>query len=126
MRFPIACLCVACLLVGSLRATAQTASSGAPPQPSAQQTAAPGAPPSSADADPQKELERAVNDAGADYAKVVHNLQDYLKRFPDAPRKAVVYRALVQSCQQIRDDACVLDYAEKLIAIQPDDSQTLM
>ena len=76
--------------------------------------------------DPEKELEKAINDANNDYAKVVRNLQDYLKRFPNAPKKAAVYHALVQSCQQIRDDACVLDYAEKLIAMQPDDSQTLM
>jgi len=103
----------------------------APPLAPAQQSAAPGAsaagaPASSADADPEKELEKAIHDANADYAKVAHNLQDYLKRFPNAPRKAAVYRALVQSCLQIRDDACVLDSAEKLIAIQPDDSQTMM
>src|ERR1700690_2401748 len=126
MRFQIACFCAACLLLGSVRASGQT-----PPQPnSAQQTAPPTAASAqsaaSTDHDPEKELEKAISDANADYAKVVRNLQDYLKRFPDAPRKAAVYRALVQSCQQIRNDACVLDYTQKLIAIQPDDLQTLM
>ena len=76
--------------------------------------------------DPEQELQKAITDAGADYAKAVHNLKDYLQRFPNAPRKAAVYRAIVQSCQQIRDDACALDYAEKLVAIQPEDSQTTM
>jgi thiol-disulfide isomerase/thioredoxin len=126
MRFLITCLCAACLLLGSVRVSAQT-----PPQPSStQQTAPPATVPApgaaSAGADPEKELEKAISDANGDYAKVVHNLQEYLKRFADAPRKAAVYRALVQSCQQIRDDACILDYTQKLIAIQPDDLQTLM
>ena len=132
MRLLIACFFAACLATGSCRVYAQTsAQQNSPPQASPSEKApapGPGAsnPQASASPDPDKELEKAINDANNDYAKVVRNLQDYLKRFPNVPRKAAVYHALVQSCQQIRDDACVLDYAEKLIAMQPDDSQSLM
>jgi thiol-disulfide isomerase/thioredoxin len=74
----------------------------------------------------ESELQKAVNSAGIDRAALVRNLQDFLRRFPDAPQKAQVYHALIDACADIRDDTCTLDSAEHLIAIQPDDSQTLM
>ncbi len=74
----------------------------------------------------ESELQKAVNSAGIDRAALVRNLQDFLRRFPDPPQKTQVYRALVDACTEIRDDACTLDSAEHLITIQPDDSQTLM
>jgi thiol-disulfide isomerase/thioredoxin len=74
----------------------------------------------------ETELQTAVTAANNDHAALVRNLQDYLRRFPDAPQKTDVYRTLVSACREIRDDACVLDYAERLIDIQPDDSQILM
>lgn len=69
------------------------------------------------------ELQKAVTSAGNDRAALVRNLQDYLLRFPDSPRTVNVYRALVIACQEIHDDACLLDYADRFIALQPDDSQ---
>ena len=47
-------------------------------------------------------------------------------RFPDAPRKAAVYRALVESCQQLHDNVCALDYADQLVAVHPDDSEMML
>jgi thiol-disulfide isomerase/thioredoxin len=78
------------------------------------------------DADPEIELQKAISQSGNDRAALVRNLRDYLKKFPDAPRKAAVYRALIESCQQLNDDACALDYAEQLIAVHPDDSEMMM
>jgi thiol-disulfide isomerase/thioredoxin len=78
------------------------------------------------DAEAESELEKAISRAGNDRAALVRNLKDYLARYPDAPRKAGVYRALVESCQQLKDDACALDYAERLIAIEPDDSEMML
>ena len=49
-----------------------------------------------------------------DRAALVRNLKDYLRRFPDAPRKAAIDRALVEACQQLRDDDCALDYSETI------------
>jgi thiol-disulfide isomerase/thioredoxin len=71
-------------------------------------------------------LKRAVAEAQNDRAALVRNLQQYLVQFPDAPRKAAVYRALVESCEQLNDSACALDNAERLIAIHPDDSDMMM
>jgi thiol-disulfide isomerase/thioredoxin/tetratricopeptide (TPR) repeat protein len=78
------------------------------------------------DADPEIELQKAIGESGNDRAALVRNLREYLKKFPDAPRKAAVYRALIESCQQLNDDACALDYAEQLIAVHPDDSEMMM
>jgi len=76
--------------------------------------------------DAAAELQKAVTAAGNDHAALVHNLQDYLRRFPDPPQKANVYRAIVNACQEIHDDVCLLDYTDRLIAIQPDDTQVAM
>jgi thiol-disulfide isomerase/thioredoxin len=128
MRYLIACFFAACLLLGGsfVFAEAMPQQSSTPERAPTATTPAPGA--ASANADADKELEKAINDAGADSAKVVHNLQDFLTQFPNSPRKAAVYHALVQSCQKIRDDDCVLDYAEKLVAMQtePKDQESLM
>jgi thiol-disulfide isomerase/thioredoxin len=78
------------------------------------------------DADPELELQKAISDAGNDRAAVVRNLKAYLQRFPDAPRKAAVYRAIVESCEQLQDNACSLDYAERFVALHPDDSEMMM
>ena len=78
------------------------------------------------DADPELELQKALSEAGNDRAAVVRNLKAYLQKFPDAPRKAAVYRAIVESCEQLQDSACALDYAERLVALHPDDSEMMM
>jgi thiol-disulfide isomerase/thioredoxin len=95
-------------------------------QPPSAQSKAPSDKISKKDADPETELQKAIADAGNDRSALVRNLKNYLKRFPDAPRKAAVYRALVESCQQVQDNACALDYAEQLIAVRPDDSEIMM
>ena len=76
--------------------------------------------------DPEAELEKAIQDANNDSAAIVRNLEDYMKRFPDSPRKPEIYRAIVESAMQVRDSATALDYAERLIAIDPNDAEMMM
>src|SRR5580658_7471957 len=76
--------------------------------------------------DPDLALKRAVAEAQNDRAALVHNLEAYLVRFPDGPRNAAVYRALVESCEQLNDNACALENAERLIAVHPDDSDMML
>src|ERR1700751_1472085 len=78
------------------------------------------------DADAEGELQKALNSAGNDRAALVRNLKDYLRRFPEAPRRAAINRALVEACQQLRDDDCALDYSEQLIAEHPEDSEMML
>jgi thiol-disulfide isomerase/thioredoxin len=76
--------------------------------------------------DPEAELHRAFERAGNDQAARVQNLEDYLKRFPAAPRKTAIYRALVEACVQLNDLRKALDYAERIIAVAPDDSAMML
>lgn len=77
-------------------------------------------------ADSERELKRAIDQSGNDRAALVRNLEDYLLRFPDTRRKPQVYRALVESSMQLRDSSKALDYAERLIALNPDDSAMML
>jgi thiol-disulfide isomerase/thioredoxin len=78
------------------------------------------------DTDTEAQLQKAIADAGNNRAALVRNLKDYLLRFPDAPRKAGVYRALVEACQQLQDTGCALEYAERLVAVHPEDSEMML
>jgi thiol-disulfide isomerase/thioredoxin len=90
-------------------------------------TPATGAPQNATPAvDPEVELKATIEAAGNDRAAFVRNLEDYLKRFPDTPRKAEIYRALIDANLQLREPAKALDAAEREIAIDPQDTSTMM
>jgi cytochrome c biogenesis protein CcmG/thiol:disulfide interchange protein DsbE len=120
MRPTCLVLCVCFLLASSSAAAAQESNSTAPPSKKSADAAATKAP------DPEAELQKALANAGNDSAAMIKNLKEYLQKFPDAPRKAAVFRALVEACEQTRDTACALDYAERLIVTRPDDSQMML
>ncbi len=113
-------LCASLLLAFSLAAAAQESNPAAPPSKKSPDASAKKSP------DPDAELQKALANAGNDSTAMVRNLEQYLQQFPDAPRKAAVYRALVEACQQTNDARCALDYSERLIAIRPDDSQMML
>jgi thiol-disulfide isomerase/thioredoxin len=75
----------------------------------------------------QEELQKAISDAGNDRAAMVKNLQVFLDKYPDAPERPQIYRALVEACMQFHDDACATNYAERIVSLTPDDvSMTLL
>src|ERR1039457_2306345 len=96
-RWASSAACAAVFLAWSLSASAQDSKSTAPPKTSQDN-------PATKAVDPEAELQKALADAGNDSAAMVRNLKNYLQKFPGAPRKAGVYRALVEACQQIRDN----------------------
>jgi len=76
---------------------------------------------------PAEELQKAIGDAGNDRAELVKNLKAYLEKYPDARERPQIYRALVEACIQFKDDPCATDYAERIVALTPDDtSMTLL
>jgi thiol-disulfide isomerase/thioredoxin len=111
---------VAGLLLFSSAAKAQEPNSDTASSKAAQETEA------KKQAQEEAELQKALADAGDDSAALVRNLTAYLARFPDTPRRPSIYRALVEGCQQIRNNDCALDYAERFIALRPDDSQMML
>jgi thiol-disulfide isomerase/thioredoxin len=114
----LAFLAVALLLPSA--ATAQEPNASAPSSKAAQDAE------TKKQAEAEAELQKALADAGDDSAALVRDLTAYLARFPDSPRRPSIYRALVEACQQIRNNNCALDYAERFIALRPDDSQMML
>jgi thiol-disulfide isomerase/thioredoxin len=120
MRFARLILCAGIVLASAIALAAQDSQTAAPTSKNSPADVA------KKDAEADAELQKALDSANDDSAAMVRNLKGYLGKFPDAPRKAAVYRALVEACQQIRDNTCALDYSERLIAIRPDDSQMML
>jgi thiol-disulfide isomerase/thioredoxin len=74
-----------------------------------------------------EELQKAISDAGNDRGELVKNLKTFLAKYPEAQERPQIYRALVEACMQFKDDACATDYAERIVALTPDDtSMTLL
>jgi thiol-disulfide isomerase/thioredoxin len=122
MRLAFAALCATLL---SLSPTALGQTSNPTSNPASKEAPA-SDPPGKNDAAAEMALEKTLSASGSDRAALVRNLQQYLLQYPDAPRRAGVYRALVEACEQLQDEACALNYAERLIVIQPDDSDMML
>jgi len=74
---------------------------------------------------PDAELQATVQQAGNDRAALIRNLEGYLVKYPDSPRRAAIYHALLESEMQVQNQKRALDYADQILAMTPDDSQTL-
>src|SRR5471030_1544443 len=76
---------------------------------------------------PDEELQRTIDSAGNDRAALVRNLEAFLKKYPEAPQRLRIYRALVEASLQLRDNDRASDYAERIVALTPEDmSMTLL
>src|SRR6267154_1710279 len=76
---------------------------------------------------PEEQLQQAINTSGNDRAALVRNLEAYLKEYPDSRQRPQIYRALVEASLQLRDDARAGGYAERIVALNPDDiSMTIL
>jgi len=110
------CAVFPCSTVGaqSLQNDAQTSAEEKSKQSRAKQTAQ-SAP------SPQAELQKAIEDAANDRAALVRNLEAYLQKYPETQQRPQIYRALVEACLQVRDNVRATDYAERIVALTPDD-----
>ena len=68
-----------------------------------------------------EELQQAIDSAGNDRAALVRNLETFLKKYPQAQQRTKIYRALVEACLQLRDSARAMQYAERIVALSPED-----
>jgi thiol-disulfide isomerase/thioredoxin len=76
---------------------------------------------------PEQELQKTIDAAGNDRFALVRNLEAFLKKYPEAQQRVQIYRALVEASLQLRDNARAADYAERIVALSPDDmSMTLL
>lgn len=70
---------------------------------------------------PSEELQEVINRSGNDRAALVRNLEAYLLKYPQSPQRPQIYRALVEATLQLRDVSRAADYAERVVALTPDD-----
>ena len=68
-----------------------------------------------------EELQQALSSAGNDRAALVRNLEAFLLKYPESAQRPQVYRALVEASLQLRDTSRAADYAERIVALTPDD-----
>jgi len=72
----------------------------------------------------QQDLQKAIEQASNDRAALMHNLQDFLKKYPQSSQRPQIYRAIVESSLQLRDFATATEYAERMVALDPGDLST--
>jgi thiol-disulfide isomerase/thioredoxin len=95
--------------------------------PAGTKPAAPKQPPATKTLTEAEELQQAIDRAGNDRASLVRNLEDFLKDYPGSHQRPQIYRALVEASLQLRDSARATDYAERIVALTPEDmSMTLL
>jgi thiol-disulfide isomerase/thioredoxin len=68
-----------------------------------------------------EELQQAVSNSGSDRAALVRNLEGFLKDHPESQQRPQIYRALVEASLQLHDNARAAAYAERIVALAPDD-----
>ena len=69
----------------------------------------------------QQDLQKAIEQAGNDRAAMKRNLLDFLKKYPQSSQRPQIYRAIVESSLQLRDFSTATEYAERLVALKPED-----
>jgi thiol-disulfide isomerase/thioredoxin len=67
------------------------------------------------------ELQQTIEAAGNDRAALVRNLESFLQKYPQAPERPQIFRALVEACLQLRDTSKAVSYAERLVSLTPED-----
>ncbi len=76
---------------------------------------------------PEEELQQAISKSGNDRAALVQNLEVFLNEYPDSRQRPQIYRALVEASLQLQDNARAAAYAERIVALSPDDiSMTIL
>ena len=116
------------LILGVLAFSAALRAQTDPRQPSPLADAkSAGAKPAKQTPTPDEELQQAIASAGNDRAALLRNLEAFLHKYPDSAQRPQIYRALVEACLQLRDTARAANYAERIVALMPDDmSMTLL
>ncbi|MGA2418939.1 MAG: TlpA disulfide reductase family protein [Candidatus Acidiferrum sp.] len=99
----------------------QDPSSGAPPEKAAGTKSA-----AQAKQSPERELQQSIESAGSDRAALVRNLEAFLKKYPESPSRIQIYRALVEADLQLQDNAHATEYAERIVALSPEDISMTM
>ena len=73
----------------------------------------------------EADLQQAMAETGGSPIEVIHALEAYLKKYPDATKRREIDRTLTKSAIEIRDDRRIVEYGERALKLDPDDLQIL-
>lgn len=73
----------------------------------------------------QVSLQQALGEAGNSPVDFMRAIESHLAKFPDTTRRAELERALVKTAIDMKDNARIIRWGEKVLARQPDDVQVL-
>jgi len=122
----LALLAILSVSFPSYRVSAKQNESQSPPT-QGTKSAAPKPPPPAKALSETEQLQQAIDRAGNDRAALVRNLEEFLKDYPESRQRPQIYRALVEASLQLRDSPRAADYAERIVALTPEDiSMTLL
>lgn len=120
------CSFLLCVLASPVLAQTDTPpKTNAVPSPQTSKSEVPKAQPAKSPT-PDEELQTAVSNAGSDRASLVRNLESFLNKYPDYPNRTRIYRALVEASIQLQDNNRAADYAERMVALNPNDMSILL
>jgi thiol-disulfide isomerase/thioredoxin len=109
------------IVLGGALFTAATLIAGSPASAIPQSPAAPAKSSAAPKVTPEEELQQTIDAAGGDRAALVRNLESYLKKYPLSSARPQIYRALVEADLQLQDDVHASEYAERIVALAPED-----
>jgi thiol-disulfide isomerase/thioredoxin len=75
--------------------------------------------------DSEDDLRRAIESSGGSETRIVENLEDYLKKYPNSERREEIERELYKLSMKLRDRNRAIIYAEKLVARDEDNVEAL-
>ncbi len=75
--------------------------------------------------DSEDDLRRAIESSGGSETRIVANLEDYLKKYPNSERREEIERELYKLSMKLRDRNRAINYAEKLVAGDEDNIEAL-
>ncbi len=73
----------------------------------------------------QESLQRALGEAGNSPVEFARAIEHHLREFPNSPQRAELERALVKTAADLNDDRRVIEYGERVLEREPDNTQFL-
>ncbi len=120
-RFALS-LCLSTLVGGVLRCDAQQ---NRPAKPAPSPTPAPSAAIPTPPEEESRALDEAFDSASGNPQKLIHDLEKFLARYPESPRREQVLRTIYKQALQANDPRTATVYAEKLLERSPEDPDLL-
>jgi len=73
----------------------------------------------------RESLSQALGEAGNSPVDFVHALENHISKYPNSAKRSELERALVKSAMDLKDNARIIRWGERVLEREPDDLQIL-